>query len=424
MTKIKSLKVAAILLGSLFILASAFVVFVLYETQDEIKATPDNIEEKLSSYYNENRMAGFGVSVFDADKVYFNGGFGFADLEARLPYTSKTLQYTASVCKTTIGICLMKAQELGYFNLDDPINEHLPFAVKNPHFPDDEISIYHLATHTSSLDYNEEVVESLYVDEIDKDSSLENFIRNYFEKKSFGEIAYTKDKPGHNWNYSNIGAGLAAYLIEYTTGLSYADFSHAYIFDPLGMTGTGWFHLAEDNRAYVSYYEPEEGKPLLKVAEKGVKLYPARDLITNVEDLTKYAQAVLKRDNRILSTSSFDKMLNPSLSSAITGQEIDNHGIFWMMDRNQYGIMYSLTGSNGGDNCINTMMWLDLHTNLGYIFMGNTGGSKASRVNHIFIYRALVSLGDWVKMNDPDADFWDKLSHTWYNISSRIGALF
>jgi len=423
MTQINRLKVAAILLGSIFILSLAFVTFVLIETQDEINATPENIAEKLNSYYNENRMAGFGVSVFDADKVYFQGGFGFADLEARLPYTSKTLQYTASVCKTTIGICLMKAQELGYFNLDDPINQHLPFSVTNPHFPELDISIYHLATHTSSLDYNEEVVESLYVDEADKDSSLEGFVWSYFEEKAYGEIAFTQDKPGKNWNYSNIGAGLAAYLIEYTTGMSYADFSQKYIFDPLEME-SGWFRLAEDNREYASYYEPEEGKPLLKVAAKGVKLYPVRDLLTNAEDLTKYAQSVLRRDTRLLSASSFDKMLSPALTSSITGQEIDNHGIFWMMDRNQYGIVYSLTGSNGGDNCINTMMWLDLHTNLGYIFMGNTGGSKASKVNHIFIYRTLVSLGDWIKMNDPEADFWDKLSHTWYNISSRIGALF
>lgn len=419
----KRIKTLVILIGSIFILATAFVTFILYETQDEIKATPENIASKLQSYLNAAEMAGFSVSVFDADSVYFQGGFGYANIENKVPYTEKTLQYTASLCKTMIGFCLLKAEELGFLKLSHPINDYLPFEVLNPHHPDIEITLQHLATHTSSLDYNEEVVESLYVEEAEKQVSLAPFMEEYFVKGSYGEITFTEDEPGSNYNYSNIGAGLAAYIIEHTSGITFSAFSRQYLFEPLGMEQTSWFKEEKTLREYASYYEPADSR-VVRVDGKGVKLYPARDLLTNAEDLTAYAQAVLKQDVRLLSGNSFSNMLNPSLSSSVKNLDVDNHGLFWMIDRNNYGIMYQLTGMNGGDNCINTMMWLDRYTGLGYIFLGNTGRSEASHGNHIWIYRALVSLGDYILMNNPDASGWDKVRYTWHNLSSRVGALF
>lgn len=49
----------------------------------------------------------------------------------------------------------MKAQELGKLKLDEPINKYLPFKVMNPNFLTREITVRHLATHTSSIIDNE-----------------------------------------------------------------------------------------------------------------------------------------------------------------------------------------------------------------------------------------------------------------------------
>ena len=40
---------------------------------------------------------------------------------------------------------------MGKLNLDDPVNSYLPFEVKNPYHPEEDISIRHLATHTSTI---------------------------------------------------------------------------------------------------------------------------------------------------------------------------------------------------------------------------------------------------------------------------------
>lgn len=416
-------KLKRIVLG-LIVLLFIGVSIILYLTKDEINATHETVQGHLESFYNSERMGGFAVAVFSKDSILYSKGFGFADIESNIPYTTKTQQYLASVSKISIGISLLKAQELGLLKISDPINLHLPFEVNNPHFPDTPITIEHLATHTSSLDYNEAVVESLYIKESEKDKLLKPFMEDYFTKGTYDEVLFTKNSPGDNWNYSNIGAALAAYIIEYKSGMSYANFTKTHIFEPLQMKNTHWFESEADSSEVSSYYEPLENGGIKKAKNSGIVLYPVRDMHTNIEDLTRLGQAVLQKDSNLLSENSFEFMLEGKLKNSVHNQEKDNQGIFWMIDRNQYGITYQLTGYNGGDFCINTIFQLDPKTELGYIFMGNTGPSQENRVNHILIINTLVSLGDYIILNDANTSFSKKLSHRWYNIYSRINGLF
>ena len=309
-------------------LVAGFISFLLYETQDEINATQDNVAEKINAFYNADRMAGFAVSVFTKDRVLFSKGFGFADKEKQLPYTTKTQQYIASISKTSIGIALLKAQELGLLQLDDPINKHLPFEVFNPAYQDQPITIRHLATHTSSLDYNEQVVELLYVTEQEKEHSLQVFMEDYFVNEKYQTVKYTNHAPGENWNYSNIGAGLAAYIIEYKTKKNFSQFTQEYIFEPLQLDHTGWFENDLDAVPTTKYYEPTNNT-IQETTTSGVQLYPCRDMITNVEDLTAYCQAIIARSPALLQQASFEELLSPNLSSSVSNQELDNSGVFF-----------------------------------------------------------------------------------------------
>ncbi|MFK7934305.1 MAG: hypothetical protein AB8G22_12405, partial [Saprospiraceae bacterium] len=78
---------------------------------------------------------------------------------------------------------------------------------------------------------------------------------------------------------------------------------------------------------------------------------------------------------------------------------------------------------NGGDAGINTMLWYDPYTKLGYIFIGNTGHSEWNRGNHIWIYRALVSLGEHL-LQEKTESWSQRMAYRWHNYYSRINALF
>ncbi|MFK8057994.1 MAG: serine hydrolase domain-containing protein [Saprospiraceae bacterium] len=417
--KFKALLKKLLLASTLLIVG--FLAFVLFETKDDINADLGNIEEKLNRYYNPDKMGGFAVSVFNADSTIFSKGFGYSNKEDSTPYTTETQQYIASVSKTTIGIALLKAEELGLLTIDDPINKHLPFKVYNPNFPLDEITIKQLATHTSSLGYNEPVVESNFIDESRKEESLSTFMRGYFQEAKYGDVTYTNYRPGVDWEYSNIGSSLAAYIIEVVSGVPFSDFTQTHIFGPLNLNDTYWNSLDGDSLLHTKYYEPTTDA-IINVESRGIIMYPARDMITSIKDLTTYCQAIIAKDPELLQSKSYDKLLSPKLNSSVTHLEDDNNGVFFFIDRGNYGINYQLTGMDGGDHCIKTMMWFDPKTELGYIFLGNTGPAELNRLHHILIYNSLVSLGhNYTYENSTTSE---KIGLKWHNVYNRVRAIF
>jgi len=191
------------------------------------------------------------------------------------------------------------------------------------------------------------------------------------------------------------------------------------------MDHTKWFEQEADSTLISKYYEPlEDNSNIKEVLTNGVKLYSNRDMITDIEDLTKYCQALISRNPKLLKAASFETLLSPQVKSSAMNSKMDNNGIFFTIDRNKFGITYQLTGMTGGDNCITTMMWFDPKTEMGFIFIGNTGHSDLNRSNHIWLARALVSLGDYALMNNPDNNLFDKIGYKWHNVYSRVYALF
>ena len=76
---------------------------------------------------------------------------GCADVENHVLATPEALFHMALVSKTITGAVLLHLWESGRFNLDDDVNQYLPFAVRNPRFPDRPVTFRMLLTHTSSI---------------------------------------------------------------------------------------------------------------------------------------------------------------------------------------------------------------------------------------------------------------------------------
>ena len=140
------------MLKKIFIIVVIILNGLFYQTYGR---TNDSISKLLISdleqIYTQNHINGFSVAIVNQNGTLFESGFGYSNRKENKKYTENTIQNIASVSKTFIGITLMKAQELGYLNLDDPINDFLPFKVINAYFPNTPITIRQLATHTSSI---------------------------------------------------------------------------------------------------------------------------------------------------------------------------------------------------------------------------------------------------------------------------------
>ena len=347
--------------------------------QDKIK----ELNGKLNELAGRKHLPGFAVSIVSKDKVLFQKGYGYSDLESQNPYTINTIQNIGSVSKTFIGVSLMKAVEQGKIGLDDEINSILPFKIVNPFYPKSPITVRHLATHTStiqdtdnyertylfrdkiSVDFKEVPKEYKPLIELyntNKRTTMVDFIKDLATEggKWYNKENFLKQRPGTTVEYSNLGATLLAYILEIKTGESFDDFSRKHILKPLKMNASGWsFEKVKMNR-FASQYIGN----MQKIPRYSLITYPDGGLISSVSDMSKYLMEMMRGyqgESKILTKESFREMMSPQ-SKVVKLR----YAICWRAPaRNSY------IGHTGGDPGTATYMFFSPKNNVGMILFTN-----------------------------------------------------
>jgi len=353
-----------------------------------------NLTSELEEIHKKGHINGFAVAISNQDGTLYQNGIGFANVSEGEVYTPTTIQNIGSVSKTLIGIALLKAQEQGKLDLDDPVNDYLNFNVVSPYHPDIPITIRHLATHTSSIidtdHYDQfsyylhkdaepdnfdltEVGETFhaYEDRIPMPDFLENLLSEdgqWYDTKN-----YMQQEPGALYEYTNIGATLAAYVIERATGVSYDEYTTQHILSPLAMSSSGWSLDSINLNDHTTLYTNPES-PLPKYS---LVTYPDGGLITNVNDLSKYLTELIKGKQgmgTLLNQESFNEIFTEQLSKSHLPDRDDDDAYD---DEYNSGIFMGFTpkgyiGHTGGDPGVATFMFFNPETNTGRILVINT----------------------------------------------------
>lgn len=362
----------------------------------------DNLKDSLTTEIMEvsknGVFNGFAVSIVNETGTLYQNGFGFSDINSQKKYTDSTIQNIGSISKTLVGVALLKAQELGKLNLDDPINKYLPFKVFNPNFPQVEITIRSLATHTSSIIDNEFYLTKNYYLKPDQDLkgiklvfdetqvfnpsdsivSMETFLQNLLTEngKWYTKDIFLKRKPGELYEYSNIATTLAAHVIEQATGETFDKFTTKHILKPLKMNASGWRFEDVNFSNYSRLYEnPKTMLPFYSMIS-----YPDGNFITSVNDLSLYLTELIKGYNgngTILKKENYKELYRPQLNEK---NFVDRNGKNPYSESFNVGIFmgFSYTGfigHTGGDPGVATMMFFDPKTNIGRILIINTSFS-------------------------------------------------
>ncbi|MEZ4797282.1 MAG: serine hydrolase domain-containing protein [Flavobacteriaceae bacterium] len=375
-----------------------------HQKPSEIDIQKDSLTTEIDSLMQKGIFNGFAVSIVDEKETLYQKGFGFADIEAQKPYTDATIQNIGSISKTLVGIALLKAQELGKLTLDDSISNYLPFKVVNPHFPNSEITIRQLVTHTSSIvDSDFYLTKNYYLKEnqdlagvnllfdemqmfnpADSIVTLETFLKNTLVENGKWNTheTYSKNKPGAIYEYSNTGTALAAFVLEKATGEPFDAFTEKYILEPLKMEASGWHFKDVDFSKHSKLYDdPKTVLPFYSLVT-----YPDGNFITSVNDLSIYLNELIKGYNgngTILNKDSYKEFYRPQLEA---------HNFTERNERNPYNESYNVgifmgfgysgyIGHTGGDPGTASMLFFNPKNNIGRILIVNTSfsGKEGSR---------------------------------------------
>ena len=101
------------------------------------------LESQFEQIRQVLKIPGMSVAVVKDDGVLWAKGFGYADIQKRVPATPRTVYYIASLTKTFATTILMQLVEQGKLDLDDPMSKY------SDEFKDDRIKVKHVLSHTA-----------------------------------------------------------------------------------------------------------------------------------------------------------------------------------------------------------------------------------------------------------------------------------
>jgi CubicO group peptidase (beta-lactamase class C family) len=367
------------------ILSILIVLTMLFAISCEKDDTQLTIEEEINEIMEDNSVPGMSALIIKDDKIAWMKSFGYANYETKTPFTNTTCIMLASVSKVFTGIALMQLYEDGHFQLDDDINNYLPFQVKIPYYESYPITFRMLLTHTASIEDNEDTMDGFYNWNGDPQITLQNCVTEYFSTS--GQYYNSTDnffdeEPGTFYEYSNMGNALEGYLIEHISGKPFNEYCNSNIFNKLNMNQTRWF-LSEytDNSVIANPhtdYEP--------ISNYGFADYPDGMLHSNITDLANFALTILQdgnfNGNNILSAANLKSMFIVQNSSLSSSQGLQ----FYKETFNVESGKISLWGHSGGEKGIATEMYFDFDKNICVIVLANGDNEIASVVGELYDY--------------------------------------
>lgn len=360
-----------------------------------------DLDRLIAQHMEEGGIVGLSAVIIVDKKVVWQKGYGFADQARRLPFTPDTVLNIGSISKTITGAAMMRAVQDGKVDLDEDISLHLPFAVRNPLYPDDKITLRQLATHTSGITDRWAVYRNTYCFNGAIPTPLGEFLKDYFVA---GGVNYSPEnflqfKPGTHREYSNIGAGLAGYVVERAVGQKLNEYTRQQIFVPLHMANTGWSLHEIDPAKHATLYVGQMDLSI-PIPNYEVTTYPDGGVRTSASDLSKLFIALVG-DGSFEGTSVLDKrwaeeMTRFQFSAAAKPDNVKlneiNSGLFWESKFN-----VTRMGHNGSDPGVRTWMMSSLDRDFGVILFANTSLSGPQAKHHDQIFLALWKKAEELK---------------------------
>ncbi len=321
------------------------------------------------------------VTVIDNDSVLWSNAYGYRNVFLRKKAELDSIYIIGSISKTFIATSIMQLYERGLLNLDDDVSLYLPYELKNPNFPNVNISFRMLLAHQASLNDGFFDIPSYFPLSNDPCEWIRDRLVPGGKKY---DIEYWKNYcPGKYLNYSNWGFILLSALLEEISGQSFEEYCRENIFEPLNMSDTSFKLKKLDRRKLARPYLPIIPGLYCPLPNYEIKCASAcGGLRTTVLDLSNYFMAHINqgkyKNYQLLNYSTVELMHSiqyPNSSSKFYIGDIQ-HGLGWI-HMNLSGDI--LEGYNGGAIGYSCDMVYRTSNNVGVIMFSNNHFKRSNK---------------------------------------------
>ncbi len=393
----------------------------------------ERLAPAMQQFIDDGTVAGISTMISRRGEIVHAEQVGFRDKEAELAMTADTIFRIYSMTKPIVSTALMMLHEEGRFQLTDPVANYLPAFGATKVMADDgslvdqarPMEVRELLMHTSGLTYDFALSP---VAEMYRDARIMNDATRSLEAciDALAEIPL-EFQPGAKWNYS-VGIDVAARLIEVLSGQSLGQFLAERIFDPLGMSDTG-FGVADSelDRLSAMYGLPDligEGYSAVQLLEAALSGYDERadvsatyptntpdvfqrgglGLFSTTSDYMRFGQMLVNGGTldgeRLIGRKTLELMHSNHLPQALLpfdllGRPVGGMG-FGLGSRVMMNVAeFASTGSvgeYGWAGAAKTYYWVDPAEELVGVFMSQymTGVLEPDRTMRSLTYQAIV----------------------------------
>lgn len=185
------------------------------------------IEEIVQQLMEKGDIPGLSLVILRPGQPDVIKGFGYADLEKKIPVTPDTLFELSSCSKSFTALAALQLESQGLLNLDNRVSFYLPWFYVTYQKRYVDITLRQLLHHTGGIPFN----SILRIPLGDEEYALQETVRNIVgvELDSF---------PGAQYRYATINYDIIGLIIEEVTGMSYKDYMETHVFKPLGLSDT------------------------------------------------------------------------------------------------------------------------------------------------------------------------------------------
>ncbi len=188
------------------------------------------IDVWLNAQRDFDKLPGISVAIVNDQDIIFSKGYGYADVELKVPMQPETICSICSISKLFTSVAVMQLWEQGKLRLDDSISSVLPgFNLKQQYAETIPITIRSLLTHSSGLPRE---AAYAYWSAPDFYFPTEKEIN---QKLGGQQTLY----PSSTYlQYSNLGMSLLGEAVENVSKTSYESYVEKNILEPLQLTST------------------------------------------------------------------------------------------------------------------------------------------------------------------------------------------
>lgn len=250
---------------------------------------PGRLHDYLREMARQDFFSGV-VLVLRNGETVFHRAYGTADRRFGVPADTSTRFPIASSAKPFTAVAVLRLEEEGKLELDDPVEAYVP------EYPDpiaDRVTIRHLLTHTSGIElddhepYNEDVGRARTVDEL-----LGAQLR-HIEHLNRGSVA--DFELSGEFDYTNEGFDLLGVIVQRVSGLEWQEYLRRHVFGPAGMRRTGFHHdtaVVELATGYTRGDDHPTGRRRENHTLASPFARPAGGLFSTARDLGRFLEAV------------------------------------------------------------------------------------------------------------------------------------